>query len=154
MKRLEVYKGQVLQRPGDLNSKTYHVKSGLLRCYIIDEKGKEHIYMFASENWIIGDSVPPEKPCELFIDSIEDSIVIQGEKEIELVEPQKLLKRLEVLQKRIIMLMSASAIERYEYFIETYPDIVQRVPQKMIASFLGITPESLSTVKRIWLQKR
>tara|TARA_B110000902_G_C14099894_1_gene510209 strand:+ start:178 stop:642 length:465 start_codon:yes stop_codon:yes gene_type:complete len=154
MKRLEVYKGQVLQRPGDLNSKTYHVKSGLLRCYIIDEKGKEHIYMFASENWIIGDSVPPEKPCELFIDSIEDSIVIQGEKEIELVEPQKLLKRLEVLQKRIIMLMSASAIERYEYFIETYADIVQRVPQKMIASFLGITPESLSTVKRIWLQKR
>jgi hypothetical protein len=90
----------------------------------------------------------------LFIDSIEDSIVIQGEKEIESVEPQKLLKRLEVLQKRIIMLMSASAIERYEYFIETYPDIVQRVPQKMIASFLGITPESLSTVKRIWLQKR
>jgi CRP-like cAMP-binding protein len=154
MKRLEVYKGQVLQRPGDLNSKTYHVKSGLLRCYIIDEKGKEHIYMFAPENWIIGDSVPPEKPCELFIDSIEDSIVIQGEKEIESVEPQKLLKRLEVLQKRIIMLMSASAIERYEYFIETYPDIVQRVPQKMIASFLGITPESLSTVKRIWLQKR
>ena len=154
MKRLEVYKGQVLQRPGDLNSKTYHVKSGLLRCYIIDEKGKEHIYMFASENWIIGDSVPPEKPCELFIDSREDSIVIQGEKEIELVEPQKLLKRLEVLQKRIIMLMSASAIERYEYFIETYADIVQRVPQKMIASFLGITPESLSTVKRIWLQKR
>ncbi len=52
-----------------------------------------------------------------------------------------------MLQKRVIMLMSASAIERYEHFVETYPDIVQRVPQRMIASYLGITPEALSKVK-------
>ena len=56
---------------------------------------------------------------------------------------------MEVLQKRIILLMSASAIERYEHFIETYPDIVQRVPQKLIASYLGITPEALSAAKRL-----
>jgi hypothetical protein len=50
--------------------------------------------------------------------------------------------------------MRASAIERYEHFIETYPDIVQRVPQKMIASYLGITPEALSTVRRKRIPKK
>ncbi len=59
----------------------------------------------------------------------------------------KLVKRVSVLHKRIILLMSATTIERYEHFIETYPQIVQRVPQKMIASYLGITPEALSKVK-------
>ncbi|MDB4678169.1 hypothetical protein OAE93_00405 [bacterium] len=54
----------------------------------------------------------------------------------------------------MIMLMSASAIERYEHFVNTYPDIVQRVPQKMIASYLGITPEALSKVKSEWLANR
>jgi len=49
--------------------------------------------------------------------------------------------------------MSATAIERYDEFIQTYPDIVQRVPQRMIASYLGITPEALSTVKRKRLKK-
>ena len=57
------------------------------------------------------------------------------------------LKRIATLQKRSILLMSATAIERYHDFLKTYPDIVQRVPQKMIASYLGITPEALSKVK-------
>lgn len=55
MKRIEVKKGQILQRKGDSNTKVYQVESGLLRCYSIDEKGKEHIYMFAPEGWIIAD---------------------------------------------------------------------------------------------------
>ncbi|MCI5058490.1 Crp/Fnr family transcriptional regulator [Phaeodactylibacter sp.] len=149
MKRLQIKKGQILQRNGDLNSKVYHVQSGLLRSYSIDNKGREHIYMFAPENWIIADSVPPQTPCDLFIDALEDSEVIQITKDnVSVTDTQKLIKRLEILQQRIIMLMSASAIERYEHFIETYPDIVQRVPQKMIASYLGITPEALSSVKR------
>lgn len=58
-----------------------------------------------------------------------------------------LFNRIGVLQTRVIMLMSSSAIERYEHFIETYTDIAQRVPQKMIASYLGITPEALSKAK-------
>lgn len=132
-----------------MNSKVYHVQSGLLRSYSIDEKGKEHIYMFAPENWIIADSVSPQTPCDLFIDALEDSVINQTVKDnVSVTETQKLIKRLEVLQQRIIMLMSASAIERYEHFIQTYPEIVQRVPQKMIASYLGITPEALSSVKR------
>ena len=65
----------------------------------------------------------------------------------------KIINRLEVLQKRIISLMSASAIERYEQFLKTYPDIVQRVPQKMIASYLSVTPEALSNAKRLQNKK-
>ncbi len=151
MNKIEVKKGQILQRKGDLNTKVYQVETGLLRSYSIDEKGKEHIYMFAPENWIVADSLPPEKPCELFIDALEDSVVILNDKNdlsINDTESKKIIKRFGVLQKRIIMLMSASAIERYEHFIETYPDIVQRVPQKLIASYLGITPEALSAAKR------
>ncbi|CAL2089738.1 Crp/Fnr family transcriptional regulator [Tenacibaculum sp. 190524A05c] len=153
MKKREVKKGEILQRKGDLNSKIYVVKSGLLRSYTIDNKGKEHIFMFAPENWIIGDNTPPEKPSELYIDAIEDSIIIQREKDGVLTGSDKLIKRLESLQKRILLLISATAIERYEDFIKTYPKIVQRVPQKMIASFLGITPEALSNAKRTRLKK-
>lgn len=148
LKEIKVNKGQILQSKGDLNTKVYLVQSGLLRSYSIDEKGKEHIYMFAPENWIIGDSVSPESPCDLFIDAVEDSVVIQTVKDaVPVTDTKKLIKRLEVLQRRIIMLMSAPAIERYEHFIQTYPDIVQRVPQKMIASYLGITPQALSTLR-------
>lgn len=148
MKELSINKGQILQRKGDLNSKVYLVKSGLLRSYSIDNKGKEHIYMFAPENWIIGDSVSPQTPCDLFIDALENSVVIQKRKDtVPVSDLPKLINRLEVLQKRIIRLMSASAIERYQHFIKTYPDIVQRVPQKMIASYLGITPQALSTLR-------
>jgi CRP-like cAMP-binding protein len=147
LKRIEVKKGQIIQSKGDLNSKVYQVVSGLLRSYSIDEKGKEHIFMFAPEAWIIGDPVLPTEPCDLFIDALEDSIIIQKEKGSLPKDNEKLVNRLKVLQKRVIMLMSASAIERYQHFLDTYPDIVQRVPQKMIASYLGITPEALSTVK-------
>jgi len=149
MKRLHLKKGQIIQSTGDLNSKVFRVESGLLRSYTIDDKGKEYIYMFAPENWIIADGTPANEPCDLFIDAIEDSVVIQIEKDtVQYRDGDKMIRRIAVLQKRIIMLMSASAIERYEHFVKTYPDIVQRVPQRMIASYLGITPEALSTVKR------
>jgi len=155
LKEIKVKKGQILQRKGDLNSKVYQVQSGLLRSYSIDEKGKEHIYIFAPENWVAADNVSPDKECELYIDALEDSVLIQRDKDLSNVaETQKIFKRLEILQNRVIMLMSASAIERYEHFEATYPDIVQRVPQKMIASYLGMTPEALSNVKRLRLAKK
>ncbi len=149
MKTIKVKKGQILQRKGDVNTSVYHVKSGLLRTYSIDQKGKEHIYMFAPEGWIIVDSVLAGNAGELFIDALEDSVLGKREKDISAEgNSEKFINRLIVLQKRIIMLMSATAIERYEHFLKTYPDIVQRVPQRMIASYLGITPEALSAAKR------
>lgn len=155
LKRLSVKKGDILQREGVLNSKVYKVVSGMLRSYTIDANGREIIFMFAPEGWIIGDYHGPEEPTELIIDAIEDSTVVVLPKD--LVREQKyvapLIKRMGVLQDRIMMLISTHAMERYEHFIRTYPDIAKRVPQKMIASYLGVTPETLSTVKKEWLKR-
>ncbi len=150
MKQLKVKKGEILQKSGEFGSKIYHVVSGILRSYTIDDKGKEHIFLIGPEGWTVGDNVAPDEPCDLFIDAIEDAVVNVFPKDIEKEKENApaFIKRLAVLQKRIILLMSASALERYEHFEQTYPDILQRVPQKMIASYLGITPEALSKIKR------
>ncbi|MEM9720532.1 MAG: Crp/Fnr family transcriptional regulator [Bacteroidota bacterium] len=156
MKRLVVEKGKIIQRKGELNSKVYQVVSGLLRSYYIDSKGKEHIFMFAPEGWYIADTVLPTEPCELYIDAVENSEVIQGEKDpnSKQLDLPKLIRRIDTLQKRVVMMMSEPAINRYEHFLNTYPEIVQRVPQRMIASYLGITPEALSTIKRQHIPKK
>jgi CRP-like cAMP-binding protein len=106
--------------------------------------------MFAPENWIITDNCEGDIPCDLYIDAIEDSTITVTEKDFtKLTSDRKsLIKRINVLQKRVIMLMSSSAVERYQHFVETYPDIIQRVPQRMIASYLGITPEALSRLRK------
>ena len=106
--------------------------------------------MFAPENWIITDNCEGDIPCDLYIDAIEDSTITVTEKEFtKLTSDRKsLIKRINVLQKRVIMLMSSPALERYQHFVETYPDIIQRVPQRMIASYLGITPEALSRLRK------
>lgn len=155
-----VAKGQILLRKGELSTKGYFVKKGCLRSYSIDEKGKEHIFTFAPEGWMASDIATLLKgaPSDLFIDALEDSEVEtfdvrQAEAagfNVQLLfgfGTEKLVNRIAVLQKRIIMLMSASAWERYEHFLETYPNIAQRVPQRMIASYLGITPEALSKLR-------
>ena len=149
MKKISVRKGTIIQEKGDLNAKLYLIESGLLRSYSIDGKGKEHIFMFAPEGWILGDATDVGSPSELYIDALEDSVVEVRVRDMSEIEPNSklLLRRMSVLQKRIIMLMSSAAIERYEHFEKTYPNIIQRVPQRMIASYLGITPEALSKVK-------
>ena len=156
IKRFE--KGEVLLRAGEHSSLGYMVRSGLMRSYTIDEKGKEHIFMFAPEGWVISDiqSQSSGEPARLFIDCLEPT-------EVEVIDrvklrnsglegvmgsnPDKLMRRIGVLQRRVIMLMSATALDRYQHFVETYPNMVNRVPQKMIASYLGTTPEALSKIK-------
>ena len=156
MKTIAIPKGSRLQNKGDINSKVYMVDSGLLRAYSIDEKGKEHIFLFAPEGWIVADNVDSETPCELYIDALEDATVSVFSKDTgqDRLDSNQILRRLGVLQKRVIMLMSATALERYQHFVETYPKITQRVPQRMIASYLGITPEALSKVKSEWVSNR
>jgi CRP-like cAMP-binding protein len=149
VERLAIKKGQILQSKGDTNTRVYQVESGLLRSYSIDEKGKEHIFMFAPEDWLMADNGPADLPADLFIDALEDTVVIAGVKDFgKGHNTVKLIKRIGALQKRVIMLMSASAAERYDHFLKTYPQITQRVPQRMIASYLGITPETLSRVRK------
>ena len=115
--------------------------------------------MFGAEDWIIADleSNVFNKPTELCIETIEDSEIViftiddfnyaESSKE-KLQKNSKLLaRRIGSLQRRVIQLMSSSAKERYQIFLETYPLLPNRVPQKMIASYLGITPEALSKIR-------
>lgn len=159
--QLQVKKGEMLQPANSLVRNGYFVKKGLLRSYSVDSKGKEHIFMFAPEGWIIGDieAQSSNAPTMLYIDSLEDSeLEVLSERafsdlkenfpEALSMNVDKLTKRLGVLQRRVIMLMSATARERYEEFMRIYPNIAQRVPQKMIASYLGITPEALSNIRK------
>ena len=153
-------KGTILQSIGTNKLEGYYVKKGLLRSYIIDEKGKLHIYMFAPEGWFIMDMVllSKEKEGILYIDALEASeIVIMKEDifrypeklsvNILIKDIDRLVNRIITLQKRVFMLMSMPAKERYIDFLKTYPQIAQRIPQKMIASYLGITPEVLSGIR-------
>lgn len=152
-------KGEILQREGKSNSQAFIVKKGLLRSYSIDEKGREHVFMFAPEAWVVADieSQAFNQPAKLFIDCLEDSEVIPFNRDLmnppvlhekQLQQHVKLLsRRVAVLQRRVIMLMSASAKDRYEFFLETYPELLHRVPQRMIASYVGITPEALSKIR-------
>ena len=152
-----ISKNQVLLKPGKTTTKAFYVKSGLLRSYIIDERGKIHNFMFAPEGWIISDlhSNALSTPTDFYIDTIEDSQIYQfdiedfinsnlDEKQV----IQKLFRRIAFMKKRIILLMSATAAERYQHFLETYPQLTSRIPLKMIASYLGITPEALSNIRR------
>lgn len=152
----EIKKNHILQMPGTVANKAYFVKSGLLRSYAIDDNGKAHIYMFAPEGWMISDieSHVMSVPSELFIDALEDSEIYEITQlpiEIQKVNAsenmERLFRRIAVLQRRVLLLMSASAKQRYQHFIETYPQLTNRVPLKMIASYLGITPEALSNIR-------
>lgn len=154
-------KGQFLQQKGDICRASFFVEKGLLRLYSIDQSGKEHIIQFAPENWFVSDrtSVFFNEPTEYYIEAIEDTTVVMLDElfmtqaaEISAAfrkHNERLLhNHIRHLQKRISLLIGAGAEERYRDFVRLYPDVHLRVPQWMIASFLGITPESLSRVRR------
>jgi CRP-like cAMP-binding protein len=160
-KTKKILKGDILLSYGDIAKYTYRVESGCLKSYVIDNAGKEHILQFAPEDWLIGDmdSATNKKPSVIFIDAIEDSevsfIATSGfgdfhslEKELLAGISIKLRNNLIATNKRIISLLSATAKERYIEFTQTYPTLVQRLPLKLIASYIGITPEYLSDLRR------
>ncbi len=166
-KTKEVKKGEIILRNGDPSDYFFYVEKGCLRSYTIDAKGKEHIFQFAPEDWIISDqeSLINNLPAILNIDALEDSRIklIKRPKEINfknidhesLVEMnEKFQRRIFALQKRVMQLLSSSAEERYLEFNKTYPNLAQRVSQKMIASYLGITPEGLSRVRKKIVRKK
>ena len=157
----QLEKGRLLLSPGEICSHSFFVEKGLLRSYTIDQAGKEHIVQFAPENWIITDrsSTYFNEPSELYIDAVETATVIyldrsfidhasEISKNFRAFNEKALHNHIRHLQKRITLLLSASAEQRYMNFIKLYPDLTLRIPQWMIASYLGITPESLSRVRK------
>ncbi|CAN5385342.1 Crp/Fnr family transcriptional regulator [soil metagenome] len=163
----KVKKHEMLLKEGEVARNTSFTIHGCLRMYTIDNKGKEHIMQFAPENWWLGDIESSSKhiPSVYFIDALEDSDLLimdvkDWDKSMNEIPPlavlfQRLMQnRQSATQKRIIFSMSASAEERYLDFMKTYPSLAQRIPQHMIASYLGITPESLSRIRKQVVTKK
>lgn len=157
----KVTKNELLLSEGEICMDTFFVEKGLLRMYSLDRNGKEHIIQFAPENWLISDrsSLNFNQKSKYYIEAVEDSEVFLLSKDFftNMVEkfPQTaenndmlLQKHIRNLQNRVNSLLADTAEERYMTFIKMYPDILLRVPQWMVASYLGITPESLSRVRK------
>ncbi|WP_312900996.1 Crp/Fnr family transcriptional regulator [Chryseobacterium taichungense] len=157
----KIQKNQFLLQYGEICRYIYFVEKGLLKMYSIDKNGKEHIIQFAPESWLISDrsSLYFNEKSIYYIEAVEDSEVLLlhhdfinkliGEFPNSLEKSDILLqKHIKSLQDRINSLLGETAEERYMKFIKMYPDLLLRVPQWMIASYLGITPESLSRVRK------
>lgn len=154
-------KKQYLLQEGDACKFIAFVEKGALREYSVDEKGNEHIIQFALEGWTISDlySFLTNEPSVYNIDALEDSelvLINKGAHEEMLLKVPKYesYTRLQLtgayiaMQKRLTSIIGSSLEERYENFNTLYPEIVQRVPQHMIASFMGLQPETLSRIRR------
>lgn len=154
-------KRQFLLRSGEIAKYETFVVRGLLRAYTVDRSGYEHVVMFAMENWWVSDlySFLTQTPGDQNIDALEETEVLQIEKsdleKLYLLVPKFdrffriLLQNAFVAnQQRILASISETAEEQYLSFIKKYPSLEQRVPQHQVASYLGITPETISRIRR------
>ena len=163
----ETFKAKtILLNAGDISKQTYFVNTGILRSFNINDNIIEHVLHFACEGWWIGDmySYIAEKPGNLFIEVLEDAEVVIITKE----NHQKLYQEIPKLerffrilaenslvshQERLMDNLSLTAEERFEKFCSKYPTLIQKVPQKHIASYIGVTPEFFSKMKARLLKK-
>ena len=161
LKTKELKKKQFLLKAGEISRHENFVEKGLLRAYTVDDKGQEHIAMFGMEDWWISDmySFLTETPATQFIDALEDSVIYS----IDTADLEKLYLKVPKFdrffrillqnafianQKRVLASISQSAEEQYLAFTKKYPSLEQRIPQHQIASYLGITPETISRIRK------
>lgn len=147
-------------RSGEVCKQVAFVLQGCLRSYAVDEEGTEHNLQFAPEGWWITDmnSILYNQPAQLNIEAIEDTQALLMNRE----QQELLFRDLPILErffriiteksmagshKRLIEQVSVNAKDRYIHFCKLYPELIQRLPQKQIASYIGVTPEFLSKIK-------
>jgi CRP-like cAMP-binding protein len=160
-------KHQYILQEGEVCRYETFIISGCARTYEIDDKGQEHILQFGLEGWWIGNmySFLSGTPSEVNVDCLEDTEVLRITKpELELLYDKipKIDRYFRILvqnaymaaMNRISSNLSMPALDRYREFIQKYPHIEQRVPNHQIASYLGITPQSLSRIRSQNVQKR
>ena len=161
LKQRTYLKGQYIVQEGDVYKYQTFILSGKARTFYLDDNGNEHIVAFGIENWWVGDicSFTTQTPAEFNTHCLEKTTVIQiayDDMEQLYIDVPKFERYFRLIiqkaygnmSKRIVRNHSMSAKERYLLFTKTYPEIVQRVPQYMIASYLGITKEFLSTIRK------
>lgn len=161
LKPATIRRRQFLLKAGEISRCETFVVKGLLRNYTIDKSGYEHVAMFAMEDWWVSDlySFLTQTPGNQNIDALEDTDVIQIDKsDIErlYIEVPKFERFFRILlqnayvahEQRIMASISLTAEEQYLAFIRKYPSLEQRVPQHQVASYLGITPETISRIRR------
>lgn len=154
-------KGEVILKMDEVCVHNFFVVKGCLRSYVFDKKGREHILQFAPDNWWISEriSLLSGDPSTFYIDAIADTDYVRVPEEFlsrlgaMIPEAKAMIEKLKLnnfraIRKRLVSLLSDTAEDRYLSFVETYPSLALRLPQKMIASYLGITPESLSRIRK------
>ncbi|UOR06416.1 Crp/Fnr family transcriptional regulator [Hymenobacter aerilatus] len=152
---------EVLVHQDEVGRHGAFVLSGCLRAYVTDAKGKEHILQFAPESWWIADQygLLHQAPAQFSIDAVEASDVLlfgpdfypqlrQLGPELQQFFYELLQNSVAAMQHRLIGVLSATAEARYLDFQQRYPTLAQRLPLRHIAAYLGITPESLSRLRR------
>lgn len=150
-----------LLRQGEICRTENFIVQGCLRAYSIDENGFEHIVLFGIEDWWVGDlySFLTQSPAHFLIDALEDTVVLQISKQnldILYDKVPKFERFFRIIiqnafiaqQNRINQNLSYTAEQRYLDFIHKYPQIEQRIPQKQLAAYLGITPVFLSMLRK------
>ena len=151
---------QFLDQPGYVSGYRNYIVKGAFRSYFIDQEGKDHTVQIAIEDWFVSDfySYITRTPATLYVEALEDSILYQ----MSYADIEGLCREIHHLseyfritterafafsRKRALSNLSKSAEERYLEFSQMYPGIVQRVPQKIVASYLGMSPEFLSKIR-------
>jgi len=153
-------KHQYILQAGEISRYETYILKGCTRIFEVDEQGKEHILQFGVEDWWVGDmySLLKATPSNLNIDCLEETVVLQ----ITLENQDRMCADVPQLERhfrklvqhaycasieRISSNLSKPALQRYEDFIKKYPHIEQRIPNHLIASYLGIAPQSLSRLR-------
>lgn len=162
----KIKRKQYILQEGDTCKYFTYVVEGCFKMYGVDHSGSEHNLVFAAEDdWIADiDSLHKEKPSKLYIEAIEPSTILQISKgdlwylytnfpkfdrNFRVIIEDKYIE----LQNRLLQTFSQTAQERYESFLEQYPNLANRLPNTQIASYLGITPEFLSKIRNERLKK-
>ena len=160
-------KGQYILQQGDISQTECFIISGCTKMFYLDDKGQEHIIMFSIEDWWTSDlgSFISQTPSDFNVQCLENTEIIQFSYEnieeifskipkLERFFRKIIEKAFVASQKRIIRNFSLTAKERYLIFKESYPKIEQRIPQYLVASYLGITKEFLSKIKSQLIQEQ
>ena len=166
-KEVKIKKRQFIVQPNFIAKHRQYVLKGAFRAYVVADEGQEHTITFAIDDWWITDynSYIFQQPATMFVVALEDSIILQldYEKEQELkLQNHKFETFFRIVaerglasqQRRIISILTQTAEERYENFLNKYPQIVQRVPQYALASYLGMTTEFLSRIRNKRVSKK